>query len=180
VVKLDINMKEDTNSLTKCYFRDDEFSLYFLALRSAEIQDTKTATILRQIFAEIMLGNGQAESGFKNPHSLTGKFNAGDAWTRFGLYNISNSIAKTAALRKAKISELKAWGKALQGKRLVRGSFIAKAKLNSLARRFERGSWDENQERLLSYNGSKVHRIGRAYFVESTGYGWTPGSLWVE
>jgi hypothetical protein len=184
----------ENSILAKCWFRDDEFSQFFIALRDARIEQSETASILRQLFGEVMSGQlkGLGDTGFKNPITLSGKREVGDLWKGFGGNTAINAISKIALKRGANISDIKKFVRAYNGERISQGTFIRCTDLYKMATQVR---YDvEGQEyadgvvidgRVVSFMGHKAIRAGRAYFIQDltsihSFQGVSVGKMWVK
>lgn len=171
--------------LSKCGFRDDEFAKFFISLQNSEINSSESAAILRQIFGEVMAGVSSLEgdTGFR-PISLSGKRSIGSLWNGFGGSSAVEAISIEALHRGAKVSKIKAFLRAYRGEKLVSGVFIPASIIVSAADKLQYdndgephrdGKFSEDG-RLVSYMGHRTHRVGRAYFLEGSGWRHLPGS----
>lgn len=184
----------ENSVLAQCGFRDDEFAKFFHSISQSGIKNTKTASILRQIFGEVMSGVTQetGETGFLNPIACSGKRDLGSLWKSFGGTTATNAIALSALKRGAKFSEVRKFLRAFNGERYAYGAFFPKRFLDAYASEihcdtegeYSLGVFDE-EGTLLTVQDHKVHRVGRAYFVEGFTGAWhwsgaSAGEMWVK
>ena len=177
-------------SAAKCWFRDEELAKAFSSLRSAQIADTTSAIIIRQILGEMLAGvsTETGSTGFKNPISLSGERSLGELFQGFGLP--VQVIGKITIQRGGKFSDVRAWIRAYSGESLINGTFLKKELLEEWATRihyddegdsYTRGILSEDG-RVTSFDGHKVSRVGKVYFIYTSSY-WhygSEGKMWVR
>lgn len=180
----------NTSIAAKCWFRDEELAKAFNSLRSAQVADTASATIIRQLLGEMLAGvsTETGSTGFKNPIALSGVRSLGELFQGYGLP--VQVIGKIAIQRGAKFSDVRAWIRAYNGESLVNGTFLKKELLEEWATRvhydddgdsYQQGTLSEDG-RVTSFNGHKVSRVGKVYFIHTDSY-WHAGSagrMWVR
>jgi hypothetical protein len=180
----------ENSTAAKCWFRDDALAKAFTSLHSAQVANTSTACIIRQILGEMLAGvsTDSGSTGYKNPISLSGKRSLGELFQGFGLP--VSLIGKIAIKRGGKFSDVRLWTRAYNGESPISGTFFTKELLENWA---NKAHYDENGDahklgifndegRVISYDGDKVTRVGKAYFIHNDGY-WSYGHtrvIWVR